>query len=86
MFIALVSFYFSTHFCSNETQDFATRLVLGAAFIVQIASVILGVAGGLMAKNALAKGMAVVGLLLSLGLGFVTFTLLGVTIWGMGGC
>ena len=83
--IAFVSFYLLFHFGPDNSQSIA-QMILGGALIIQIVGLVLGIAGGLIATSGLAKGISVIGLLLSVALGFVTFVLLSITIWGMGGC
>lgn len=70
------SFSFLNHSCSNETYASAGRLILAGALIVQIVSLIMGFVGNLIAESALAKGIAFIGLLFSVGIGFVTLIVL----------
>jgi hypothetical protein len=82
--IALALSYFSNDSGPNPTLTpaFIGKLVFGGALLVQITSLIMAVAGGLIAESYLAKGIAVIGLFLSLGTGFVALLLLLLETWG----
>jgi hypothetical protein len=84
LLIVFVSFSLLFHFGPDDSQHIA-QLILGSALIIQTIGLIMGIAGGLIATSGLAKGISVIGLLLSVALGFVTVALLSITIWGMGG-
>jgi hypothetical protein len=70
---------------SEGVQDLAFKLIGGGTFFIQIISVVMG-GYGIFAKDIIAKIFAVLGIVISLVVGFFAFFVLAFSIWGWNGC
>jgi hypothetical protein len=72
--VVLASIWFANH--SNGIPTLVEELLIGGALLIQAASLTMGFAGSSITDSHLAKAIAIIGILFSLVLGFVTLSLI----------
>jgi len=81
--VILIVSSFNDHLAPN-VQIWVDRFILVGSFFIQIISVLMG-GFGMYAKSVQAKVLAALGIVLSLIVGFFSFILSIITIWGIWG-